>query len=222
MTGEEGALIRKAAASMAHEVRNAVAGLAGTVAVLDSGTQWADLPPEVTEQFRIQIARIRDSVDELLAWANPSEQRLKREEIHALIESALRRGCLQGTSAAHQIVRDYTPAPVEIQADAARLTQALRNVIRNSCQSMPQGGSLQVRTSTEPGKVVILLSDSGPGIPAAIRERAFEPFFTTKATGTGLGLPVVRRIVEAHGGEVAIESSNGSGTIVRISLPTAT
>jgi signal transduction histidine kinase len=86
---------------------------------------------------------------------------------------------------------------------------------------MPRGGRLSVRIRRDAGGVLLEVEDTGPGIPAEIRKRIFEPFFTTKATGTGLGLAVVKRIVDGHGGEISVSSGPGGGTIVQLRFPVA-
>ncbi len=106
-------------------------------------------------------------------------------------------------------------------ADARQLRQAFLNVALNAVQSMPAGGLLRVAAAREGDVVRVAITDTGPGIPKEIRERIFEPFFTTRATGSGLGLPLVKRIVEAHRGAVFVDSSPGTGTTFTIDVPVA-
>jgi signal transduction histidine kinase len=105
--------------------------------------------------------------------------------------------------------------------DPHQIRQALLNLASNAVQSMPRGGVLTVRTRAEDHLAVVEVSDSGPGVPAELRPRIFEPFFTTKATGTGLGLAVVRRIVEGHGGSVALAPPGEGGATFVLHLPLA-
>jgi signal transduction histidine kinase len=105
--------------------------------------------------------------------------------------------------------------------DAHLVRQAVLNVAANAVQAMPRGGRLGVRILRDPLGVLVELADTGPGIPEEIRTRIFEPFFTTKASGTGLGLAVVRRIVDGHGGEIAVSSGPGGGAIVQLRFPVA-
>jgi signal transduction histidine kinase len=97
--------------------------------------------------------------------------------------------------------------------------QAVLNVIVNALQAMPEGGRLTVRTRAEDDEAVLEIEDTGAGIPDEVRARIFEPFFTTKASGTGLGLAVVRRIVEGHGGTVVVRSGAGGGTVFGLKFP---
>ena len=86
---------------------------------------------------------------------------------------------------------------------------------------MNRGGRLSVRIRRDPDGVLVELEDTGPGIPAEVRTRIFEPFFTTKASGTGLGLAVVKRIVDGHGGEISVSTRPAGGTIVQLRFPVA-
>jgi signal transduction histidine kinase len=108
-------------------------------------------------------------------------------------------------------------SPCEVDRDL--LGGALENVIRNAMEAMPKGGTIVVRTErTEGGDVVIAVEDSGEGMDARKAERALDDFFTTKPQGSGLGLAFVRRVAEAHGGEVTLQSRVGIGTVVRLRL----
>jgi two-component system sensor histidine kinase HydH len=106
-----------------------------------------------------------------------------------------------------------------VRLDARMLRQALINLLVNAAQASARGGPVVLRADCVGGQLRIGISDRGAGIAAALRPRIFEPFFTTKATGTGLGLAVVKRIVEAHRGEVQVESVEGKGTTFTVQLP---
>ncbi|WNZ62703.1 ATP-binding protein [Myxococcus sp. MxC21-1] len=108
-----------------------------------------------------------------------------------------------------------------VTVDERMMRQAFLNLAINAVQAMPQGGMLRasVRRATGTPEVEVQFVDSGPGISPDVRARIFEPFFTTKAKGTGLGLAVVKRIIESHQGRVALESLPGQGTTFRLYLP---
>jgi signal transduction histidine kinase len=93
------------------------------------------------------------------------------------------------------------------------------NVAVNAVQAMPRGGRITLRTRRDGEDALLEIEDSGAGIPEEVRGRIFEPFFTTKASGTGLGLAVVKRIVEGHGGAVSVRSAPGAGTVFALRFP---
>ena len=105
--------------------------------------------------------------------------------------------------------------------DGAKLRQAFMNIILNAIQASPPGGVVAVSTAAdrENGRIEIRFSDHGPGIPAEAAGKIFEPFFTTKGAGTGLGLPITKKIIEGHGGTIALESEPGHGATFRVRLP---
>jgi signal transduction histidine kinase len=110
-----------------------------------------------------------------------------------------------------------------VPLDARLVRQAVLNLALNAIQAMPAGGTLRLRLGREASggrpMAVLEVADTGPGIDREVRARMFEPFFTTKATGTGLGLAVVRRIVQSHQGDLVVTSEEGKGTVVRLRLP---
>jgi signal transduction histidine kinase len=111
----------------------------------------------------------------------------------------------------------------ECLADRDMLASVLENLVRNAVEAMPEGGSVTMRTqrprADEPPGFILAVEDTGLGMDAKTLDRAFDDFFTTKPMGSGLGLAFVRRVVQAHGGEVSLTSSPGNGTIVRVRLP---
>ncbi len=106
-----------------------------------------------------------------------------------------------------------------VNADGEKLRQAFLNIILNALQATPEGGSVTITVQPQQENCEIRISDSGPGINDEIRQRIFEPFFTTKPDGTGLGLAVTKKIIEAHGGSLSVESAAGSGTTMMVQLP---
>jgi signal transduction histidine kinase len=103
--------------------------------------------------------------------------------------------------------------------DADLVATALDNLVANAFEAMPSGGDVTLSTGSEAGYVWIAVTDRGAGMDARTREQAFDEFYTTKASGSGLGLPFVRRVAEAHGGSVEIESRMGEGTVVKMLFP---
>jgi two-component system NtrC family sensor kinase len=112
------------------------------------------------------------------------------------------------------LARDLRPVPV----DAEQMTRALRNLILNAIDAMPNGGTLTVRTSALDGRIRLEVSDTGQGLTPEECQRLFTPYYTTKTHGTGLGLAIVQSVVSDHGGRISVESEPGKGARFRIDL----
>jgi signal transduction histidine kinase len=111
------------------------------------------------------------------------------------------------------------PSSIELFIDPNLFERVFNNMITNSIQAMPDGGKIMIKSEDEDDYILIHIMDEGTGIPDEAKERIFTPLFTTKAKGTGLGLAVCKRIIEAHGGYINFESNEGKGTTFTIQLP---
>jgi signal transduction histidine kinase len=205
-------------AGVAHEVRNPLGGIE-----LFSGLLAEDLkagsPAEATGHVaRIQreVAYLQRIVEDFLAFAR--EQPLARAPIDAPVLLAGACELLAAEAQAKGVKVEVDAAPAQLEADGSLLTAALVNLVKNAVQASPSGERVTVTGRSEAERYTIQVRDAGPGIPEAERERIFEPFFTTREKGTGLGLPLARKIVRAHGGELAFTSTPGSTTFT-LTLP---
>jgi signal transduction histidine kinase len=214
-------------ASVAHEVKNALVAVKTFVDLLRDKHQDAPLADVVNREIR----RIDSIVSQLLRYSGAARATFEPLHLHQVIDRAL--GLMQHQFEANkvQVTRSFAAAPDLVQGDAYQLEQAFMNLLLNAMEAMGGGGELTVATesasrdrSPAPAAPQVLLSfrDTGPGIAPEHLDRLFEPFFTTKSHGTGLGLPITRRIVEEHQGTIAVESQIGAGTEFRIALPAAT
>jgi signal transduction histidine kinase len=172
------------------------------------------------------VQRLDELVRRLLDFARPVEPQPHPEPLEPVVEGALT-AALRAlpTSSRVQVQREVAPDLPPVLVDVQLLHVALSNLFTNALQAMPQGGELRVCIEREQGagapRLQLSISDTGVGMPPEVRQRIFEPFFTTRATGTGLGLPIVRRIVEGHSGEVEVCSTEGRGTTFIVRLPCA-
>jgi signal transduction histidine kinase len=117
-------------------------------------------------------------------------------------------------------IKTFLPADLPlVSLDYELFQQGLLSLALNAVQAMPQGGTLSITAEARGGEVYLSFIDTGVGIPPEVRARIFDPFFTTKSAGNGLGLPTLRRIVEAHGGRVEVQSEPGKGTKFTLVLP---
>lgn len=213
------------AAGVAHEVRNPLNAVAMGLQRLSkefapaSGEEGAEFD-QIVKTLREEVVRINRIVEEFLTLARPPGLELKAckpavllDELDRLVEAEAERRGLSWSVAGTEGL------PEEVLWDAERLKQALWNVVLNALDASSAGGSVRLEAAQKEEGVVIAVSDTGPGIPPEARERVFEPYFTTKEGGTGLGLALARRLVEAHGGRIALESEAGRGTTVRLAVP---
>jgi signal transduction histidine kinase len=167
--------------------------------------------------------RLNRIVGDLLDFARPSTPQLRPEPLDRVVDEAVHAALAQNAPGI-ELRLEGAPGLPAVPLDARLVRQAVLNVAVNAVQAMPRGGLLTVRLRHEPRAAVVEVEDTGPGIPEEVRHRIFAPFFTTKASGTGLGLAVVKRILDGHGGEVAVRCRPGAGTVfsLRFPLPSAT
>jgi two-component system sensor histidine kinase PilS (NtrC family) len=171
--------------------------------------------------------RLNKLITEFLAYARPPspqkaaiDLKILIEDLHLLLSADIRFSNID--------IVNRVPSHVLIQADFHQISQVLLNLLHNSADAMPEGGSIVIESrdalNVKDGfhklpAVIISVTDSGKGIDAESAKHIFEPFWTSKSNGTGLGLAVVYRIIEAHGGSISVESPPGVGCCVTIVLP---
>jgi signal transduction histidine kinase len=221
------AAVGELSASVAHEVRNPLGVIANAVATL---TRMArpelDSPTwELLGAMGEEVQRLDLLITGLVDFAQPLEPCLLPQPLAPVVEGALEAALhSEPRPSGLQVTRALDPSLPEALLDAQLLHRALNHLFLNALQAMPAGGSLRVElthANEQPGPphARITISDTGPGIPPEVMKRLFDPFFTTKALGTGLGLPIVRGIVEAHRGQVEVQSMPGKGTTFSLLLP---
>ena len=220
------AALGELAAVMAHEVRNPLGVIFNSLTSLKRG-----VAPSSDHQMLLQIIgeeadRLNRIVGDLLDFARPYEAQKKPISLEAIIGSAVDAAMAAVPAASAKVVVQFPAELPLFQIDGHLVRQAFVNLVVNALQAMPRGGVVTVRARPEErgGELWarIEVRDEGDGIPAATAERIFQPFFTTKATGTGLGLAVVKRIIDAHHGQVTVLSRPEGGTTFTIRLPGGT
>jgi two-component system CheB/CheR fusion protein len=218
---EQEALARlgQMAAVVAHEVKNPIAGIRGALQVIGSRMPAESRDRSIIGDIIGRLDALNGVVQDLLVFARPRELRSGPVDLRALV-----------TSTADLIARDPAMRGLHVtvtgpeaiaHGDEEQLQLLFHNILTNAAQAMGGSGSVEVDMRPSGGGWTIAVADHGPGMPPEVREKAFEAFFTTKHRGTGLGLPTARRIVEAHGGRIEIDTPAGGGTVVSISLPSA-
>jgi PAS domain S-box-containing protein len=216
---EQAALARlgEMAAVVAHEVKNPLAGIRGALQVIGGRMPESSRDRGIIGEIVQRLDSLNDIVHDLLVFARPREPKLAPVVLAELIESTAALLKKDPTHAGAQVsVSGDRPT---ITADAEQLQIVMLNLLLNAAQAAGAGGQVRVSVATGDGLCRIAVADSGPGIPAEIRDRIFEPFFTTKHRGTGLGLPTAKRVIERHHGDLAVTCPPQGGTIVTVTLP---
>jgi len=215
------ASVGELAAGVAHEIRNPLTAIVNATTLLDRGaTLTADERTATTGAVRKEARRLNGILTDFLRFARPSEP--KRVDGH-LGDVVTHVAALAGEhrAGAHSLVLEtrVDPDVPRFAFDSNQLTQVLWNVSINAIEAMKGQGRLRIHVRREGNEAVIEVVDTGPGIPPDDLRRIFEPFYSKHSGGTGLGLPIARRIVGAHGGQIDVESVVGEGTRVLIRLP---
>jgi len=208
------------AAEMAHEFKRPLASIRTAMDLLEQEYELERGGKEMLSEVDHQLERLSDTMRDLFSLAKP----IAFEQALLAVDEAVDAALLEARCI-HEgidVRREFEPALPSVAGDLHRLEQAFLNLICNAAEAMPQGGILTIRVSRAgDGNVEVVFKDTGVGIPPEEVEKALKPFYSTKPSGTGLGLPLVMRIVNAHGGRLEVVSSPGSGTTVRAILPTA-
>jgi signal transduction histidine kinase len=212
------AALGEAAAVMAHEVRNPIAALLNAAALLQRAPagDLRGLLAVVSEE----ATRLERLVTDLLELGRPLMPRLAPVDLAAAARASVRVLEARAACASVTIAVDAR-VPALALADPDLLQLALLNVVRNAAQASPGGAAVDIAIRSSGDEVSITVDDSGAGFTDEVRRRAFEPFFTTRATGTGIGLAVVRRVVEACAGRVEVGASPAGGGRVELVFPRA-
>ena len=205
------------AAVVAHEVKNPIAGVTGAIQIIAKRLPEGCDEREIVQTILERLDGLNRMSQDLLDFARPREPELRRVDLRKLVEKSAAFLAQDPNLGGVQVEIDAVDRSVAV--DPELLETVLRNLLLNAAQAMNGEGTIRVSVTFRDRQVLISVSDEGPGIPTDQRERAFEPFFTTKHRGTGLGLPVAKQVVEAHGGEISIECPPGGGTSVVICLP---
>ena len=207
--------IGRLAAGVAHEINNPLAVILGYVKLLERKAEG-----ELAEDLGIvrdEALRAQEIVEGLLDLSRPLAAAPEPVDLRELCEEAVAR--LTSTDRLGRAAVELQGA-ARIAGHPQKLRQVVLNLIKNGAEAAGPGGRVVVRVGqTDGGGAEVVVSDSGPGLPAGAAQKLFEPFFTTKPTGTGLGLAVSLGIVQAHGGTLEATSPEGAGARFTIRLP---
>ncbi|MGH7899879.1 MAG: two-component system sensor histidine kinase NtrB [Candidatus Binatia bacterium] len=222
LQSEKLAALGQLATAIAHEVRNPLGVIRSAAQSVSESLAEGDAEGRRSCEFIIaETDRLSSVVSSLLAFARPLQLKPRAVAVGELVERAVLLAGQDLESKHVRIVRGGLADLPSVQADPDLLCQVLLGLFANASDVLGDGGEVSVGAETENGAVAITVADSGPGVPAELRERIFEPFFTTRSRGVGLGLAIARQIIEAHGGRIDVGERPGGGARFTVSLPIA-
>lgn len=211
------------AAEIAHQLKNPLGIINNAAYTLQRTVKEGK---KITQQIAIireEVGRSDQILTELMGYARLSEGRVERIELNEELDRAVRTAFPEGARFATRIHRDYAPGLPALLGQRGHFEEIFVNVLTNAREAMDGKGEVFITTRTGPEfSVVVIIRDTGPGIPTEQLKQIFEPYFTTKDRGTGLGLAIVKNNAELHGGSVAVESELGKGTVFTITFPART
>jgi len=211
-------LVGQMAAGVAHEIKNPLASIKGAIEILtDPRTTQAD-KEEFKRLLLSEVRRIDSTVVEFLQLARPKEAQLQPMLVSTVIDILVRQLKAQFTQLHLRLAHDVQNH-LWILGDAEKIHQVMLNLMLNAAEASPPGSSVSIKAYKQQGSIRLTVSDQGAGIGEAERSRIFEPFYTTKTAGAGLGLTIVKSIVDQHRGEISITSEPGKGTVAHVSFP---
>ena len=205
-------------AGLAHELRNPLGTIKASAEMLNQQLSAENaVAREVAGFISTEVDRTNSLVTRFLQFARPLQLRLETEDMAHLLDRAIAEAEREAPGIA--VYRNYAPEMPPFAFDAELMERVFYNLVLNAAQATAPGGTVTVKTRTEGRTAEIAVIDRGVGIGAAQMKDIFNPFFTTKPEGVGLGLAIVAKIVDEHGGKIAVESEPGKGSIFCVSLP---
>jgi len=228
---EQLAAVGKFSAGLAHEIRNPLASLSGSIQVLNDTLETDEEQQRLMNIILKETERVNDIVTDFLAYSQPRKSKSTVIDLTQLLEDIIT--LMKNSNEYDPSINIQLVAPPEhiiIQSEEAQIKQMIWNLCVNGLQAMDESGNLTMTVKKVEGYqhkkfetnrrgVVIIVEDQGRGIPLEEQERIFDPFFTTREEGVGLGLPTVKQIVERFAGHIGVESEPGRGTCFDVFLP---
>jgi signal transduction histidine kinase len=210
------AAVGEMAAGLAHEVRNPVAAIRGAAQAIVPGAPAED-NAEMLEVIQEETARLGRVVGEFLDYARPASPRRDPVDLVETARRVVRDAGLAGLDL--EIDLEAEDDAAETRGDPEQIRRAFENLVRNAAEATGSAGSLTIRIATRGERVLARFEDNGPGIADERIPALFQPFRTTRPDGTGLGLALVHRIVETHGGEIRVDGRPGTGAVFTLLFP---
>jgi signal transduction histidine kinase len=206
-------------ASISHEIRNPLGIIRSSAELLKKKVTQVDPANAMPDIIIEEATRLNGIITDFINFARPRHPKLSDCCVEEVIEKNLAFLAPQIEDKRYAIRKDYRHPLPDVLADAPMLHQSLLNLFINAMQAMPDGGEIGVRLYAENHALKLEIEDEGTGIPKDLIEKIWDPFFTTKDKGTGLGLGIVKNIIEAHGGSIGITNRDPRGARATVTLP---
>lgn len=206
-------------AGISHEIRNPLGIIRSSAELLKKRVEKFDPSNSIPDIIVEESTRLNSIITDFLDYAKPRNPNPTPCRLDEVIEKNIKFLASQIAAQGYVILRDYNGNSAEIIADADMLYQAFLNILINAMQAMPGGGTIQVDVFSDSDTVTAQIKDEGEGVSDDVVNKIWDPFFTTKETGTGLGLGIVKNIIESHEGNIRIENRSEKGSRVTIELP---
>jgi two-component system NtrC family sensor kinase len=213
-------MVAKLVTGLVHEINNPLDGIINCIRTVRSGKLDPEREQEYLAMAEQELFRVTTLTKRLLGLARDNPPTLAAADLNEMVEKSLFFVDYRRTQSGVKLRRSLDSSLPAVKADQTSILQVIVNLLQNAIESMPDGGTLTVRTEADAEWVKFTLSDTGCGIPAGNLGRIFYPFFTTKpGTGTGLGLAISQSIAEQHQGGIAVRSEVGKGSTFTLRLP---
>ena len=207
------------AAGLVHEMRNPLAAVKMNLSSLARSEALSEVESEQLAIAREQSERLERMLGELLDYSRPAEPAPRPLGLRELLAEAGRLSAAGREALGQRLLLDGPDPDLSFRADREMLLRALVNLLDNAAQASDEGATIALAVKVTPSWIELVVRDEGRGMSELVRERLFDPFFTTREEGIGLGMATVRKCVEAHGGEVRVDSREGEGSVVALRLP---
>ncbi|MGO9966953.1 MAG: two-component system sensor histidine kinase NtrB [Bryobacteraceae bacterium] len=212
------AALGQLSAGLAHELRNPMGTIRGSAEMLSQAVAGEnDVAREMAGFIVAEVERANSLITRFLQFARPIELRLETADLAQTLDRAI--GLAEREAPGISIYRNYQLDMAAFPFDAELMERVFYNLVLNAAQASPAGGAVTVKTRADGGMADVAVIDRGSGILPENRDNIFNPFFTTKPSGVGLGLAIVAKIVDEHGGKITVESEPGKGSVFHVLLP---
>ncbi len=212
------AALGQLSAGLAHELRNPLGTIKESSEMLGQSLQSEnEVAREVAGFINSEVDRCNALITRFLQFARPLELQLEKVDLGKVLDQAI--ALVEREAPGISIYRNYEPELLPFPIDAGLMERVFYNLVLNAAQASPEGGAVTVKARSSGGAAEVSVIDRGAGIEARNLKSIFNPFFTTKPAGVGLGLAIVSKIVDEHGGKITVESEPGKGSIFRVLLP---